>query len=82
MGCTGKPLRVLKNNKYLEMVTMQLQKNTWHEGILEEANVRGLVDKLPEMLKNYMNRFISCFQRSEQVFNVQSKYSTLMVSVH
>src|SRR5665647_514931 len=42
MGCTGKPLRVLKNNKHLERITMQLQKNTWHEGLLEEANVRGL----------------------------------------
>ena len=49
---------------------MQLQKNTWHEGIMEEANVRGLVDKLPEMLKNFMNRFQSCFQRSEQTFHV------------
>ena len=24
---------------------MQLQKNDWHEGIMEEANVRGVVDK-------------------------------------
>jgi len=69
MGCTGKPLRVLKNNQYLERITMQLQKNTWHEGLLEEAKVRGLVDKLPEMLKNFMDRFLGCFQRSEQTFN-------------
>jgi len=49
---------------------MQLQKNTWHEGIMEEANVRGLVDKLPEMLSNFMDRFQSCFQRSEKTFNI------------
>ena len=70
MGCTGKPLRVLKNNQHLERITMQLQKNTWHEGIMEEANVRGIVDKLPEMLMNFMDRFQSCFQRSEQTFNI------------
>ncbi|MBE3101282.1 MAG: IS701 family transposase [Firmicutes bacterium] len=70
MGCTGKPLRVLKNNKHLERITMQLQKNTWHEGLLEEANVRGIVDKLPEMLIKFMEPFQSCFQRSEQIFNL------------
>src|SRR5680860_940915 len=70
MGCTGKPLRVLKNNKHLERITMQLQKNTWHEGLLEEANVRGIVDKLPEMLMKFMDPFQSCFQRSEQIFNL------------
>lgn len=71
IGCTGRPHRVLKkNNKYLGMVNMQLQKNDWHEGIMEEANVRGVVDKLAEMLKNFMNRFESCFHRSEQTYNV------------
>ena len=71
IGCTGRPHRVLKkNNKYLGMVNMQLQKNDWHEGIMEEANVCGVVDKLAEMLKNYMDRFESCFNRSEQTYNV------------
>ena len=48
---------------------MQLQKNTWHEGILEEAKVRGFVDKLPDMLNNFMSRFVDCFQRSEQILH-------------
>lgn len=57
---------------------MQLQKNTWHEGLMEEANVRGLVDKLPEMLVNFMNRFQSCFQRAEQTFNVNVYIKVLL----
>lgn len=74
IGCTGRPVRPIrvlkKNNKYLGMVNMQLQKNDWHEGIMEEANVCGVVDKLAEMLGNFMNRFESCFHRSEQTYNV------------
>jgi len=71
MGCTGRPHRVLKkNNKYLGMVSMQLQKNDWHEGIMQEANIRGVVDNLAEMLKKFMNRFEGCFNRSEQTYNV------------
>ncbi|MCR6546589.1 IS701 family transposase [Dehalobacterium formicoaceticum] len=73
MGCTGrhKPLRVLKkSNKYLEMVSMQLQKNTWHEGILEEAKVPDIIDKLPEMFNNYINRFADCFKRAEPIANL------------
>ena len=69
MGCTGKPLRVLKINKHSERIIMQLQKNTWHKGLLEEANIQGLMDKLPDMLKNYMDRFEGCFRRSEQTFH-------------
>jgi len=69
IGCTGRPHRVLKENKYLEMVNMQLQKNDWHEGIMEEANVRGVVDNLAEMLKNFIKRFEGCFYRTEQTFN-------------
>ncbi len=71
MGCTGKPLRVLKtkNNNYLEMLSMQLQKNTWYEGILEEAKIHGFVDQLPGMFNHYMNRFLDCFKRSEQVLH-------------
>jgi len=69
MGCTGKPLRVLKENKHSERITMQLQKNTWHEGLLEEANVRGLVDQLPDMLQTFLDRFLGCFRRSEQTFH-------------
>lgn len=72
MGCSGKhkPLRVLKkSNKYLELVSMQLQKNIWHEGILEEAQVPGIMDKLPEMFNNYMNRFVDCFKRAEPIFH-------------
>ena len=68
MGCTGKPLRVLKkSNKYLELVSMQLQKNTWHEGILEEAEVPGMIDKLPEMFNHYVSRFVDCFKRAEPI---------------
>jgi len=37
---------------------------------MEEANVRGVVDKLAEMLKNFMGRFENCFHRSEQIYNV------------
>lgn len=73
MGCTGKhkPLRVLKKSKkYLEMVSMQLQKNTWNEGILEEAKVPDIIDKLPEMFNNYMNRFVDCFKRAEPISNL------------
>lgn len=69
MGCTGKPLRVLKTKNYLEMVSMQLQKNLWHEGILEEANIHGFVDKLPDMFNQFMNRFVDCFKRSEQILH-------------
>lgn len=69
MGCTGSPLRVLKTNNYAEWITMQLQKNTWSEGIIEEANIRGLMDKLPDMLHNFMDRFTGCFRRSEQTFH-------------
>lgn len=69
IGCTGKPLRVLKPKKYLEMVSMQLQKNLWHEGILEEANIHGFVDKLPDMFNQFMNRFVDCFKRSEQIIH-------------
>lgn len=70
MGCSGKPLRVLKNNKHLERITMQLQKDTWHEGLVKEANIRGIMDKLPEMLIKFMEPFQSCFRRSELVFNL------------
>src|SRR5665648_1067286 len=69
MGCTGKPLRVLKTKKRSERIIMQLQKNTWHEGIIEEANVRGIMDKLPDMLCDYMDRYMDCFRRSEQTFH-------------
>jgi len=71
MDCTGNPpLQVLKNNdKYLEMVSMQLQKNNWHEGILEEAKIQGFVDKLPDMFNNFMIRFVDCFKRSEQIIH-------------
>ena len=76
MGCTDKPLRILqKSNKYLELVSMQLQKNTWHEGILEEAEVPGMIDKLPEIFNNYMSRFVECFKRAEPIahFHVYMK---------
>ena len=69
IGCTGKPLRVLKTKNYLEMVSMQLQKNLWHEGILEEANIHGFVNKLPDMFNQFMNRFVDCFKRSEQILH-------------
>ena len=78
MGCTGKPLRVLKPNKHAERITMQLQKNTWHEGIIEEANVRGLMDKLPDMLQTFMDRFTGCFRRSEQTFHANVYVKGLM----
>lgn len=67
IGCTGRPYRVL--NKNLEMVYMQLQKNDWYPELLEEAKIKDAVDQLPEMLKNHMERFQSCFNRSEQEFN-------------
>ena len=57
---------------------MQLQKNTWHEGIIEEANVRGLMDKLPNMLQTFMDRFLGCFQRSEQIFHANVYVKGLM----
>ncbi|HVI41545.1 MAG TPA: IS701 family transposase, partial [Anaerovoracaceae bacterium] len=72
MGCSGKqkPLRILKkNNKYLERVSMQLQKNIWYEGILEEAEVPGMIDKLPEIFNDYMSRFVDCFKRAEPIAN-------------
>lgn len=79
MGCSGKPLRVLKkSNKYLEMVSMQLQKNTWHEGILEEAKVPGIIDKLPEMFNNYMNRFVDCFKRAEPISHLYAYMKGLL----
>jgi SRSO17 transposase len=81
MGCTGKhkPLRVLKkSNKYLEMVSMQLQKNIWHEGILEEAKVPGIMDKLPEMFNNYMNRFVDCFKRAEPISHLYAYMKGLL----
>jgi SRSO17 transposase len=70
IGCTGRPCRVLKKiNKPLEMVYMQLQQNDWHPGLLEEARIKDVAGQLPEMLKAHMERFQSCFQRSEQEFN-------------
>jgi len=81
MDCTGKhkPLRVLKKSKkYLEMVSMQLQKNTWHEGILEDAKVPDIMDKLPEMFNNYMNRFVDCFKRAEPISNLYAYMKGLL----
>jgi len=69
LGCIDKPLRVLKNQKYLEMVSMQLQKNIWHEKILEESNIPGFLKELPNMFNQFMGRFVDCFNRSEQFFN-------------
>lgn len=70
IGCTGRPCRVLKKiNEPLEMVYMQLQENDWHPGLLEEAKTKDIAEKLPELLKNHMERFQSCFHRSEQEFN-------------
>lgn len=78
MGCTGKPLRVLKTKKRSERIIMQLQKNTWHEGIIEEANVRGIMDKLPDMLCDYMDRYTDCFRRSEPTFHANVYVKGLM----
>ena len=69
IGMIGKPPRVLKINQPLEMVYMQLQQNDWHPKLLEEANIKDIAAQLPEMLKNHMERFHGCFQRSEQEFN-------------
>ncbi len=71
IACTGRPCRVLKKwHKPLEMVyNMQLQKNSWNENIIKEANISGIVDNLSNMLKTHMERFKSCFQRTEQEFN-------------
>ena len=57
---------------------MQLQKNTWHEGLLEEGKVKDLMDKLPEMLRNFTDRFLGCFQRSEQTFNANAYLKGLL----
>jgi SRSO17 transposase len=70
MGCTGRPRRILKKwQKPLEMMDMQLQKNNWHSELLNEANAKGVVSKLANMLKSHMKRFKSCFYRIEQEFN-------------
>jgi len=69
IGCTGRPDRVLKKPKPREMVKVQLQTNDWNEQLIEEAKVKEVVDKLPEMLQNHMKRFQGCFSRSEQEFN-------------
>lgn len=69
IGIAQRPGRVLKTNPRLEMFYMQLQKNTWHPGLLEEANVKDVADRLPEMLQGHMGRFQDCFGRSEQEFN-------------
>jgi SRSO17 transposase len=70
IGCTGRPRRILKKwHKPLEMIYMQLQKNNWHSELLNEANAKGVVSKLANMLKTHMKRFESCFYRVEQEFN-------------
>lgn len=70
IGCTGRPRQILKKwHKPLEMIYMQLQKNNWHSELLDEANAKGIVSKLAQMLKTHMKRFSSCFQRIEQEFN-------------
>ncbi len=66
---TEKPLQALKSQIYLEMVKMQLQTNDWHEGILESTKVSDFVNKLPEMLTDYLKDYQDCFNRKEQAAN-------------
>lgn len=78
IGNSNRPPQVLKYQKYLEMVEMQLQTNDWHEGILEEANVEDFAQKLPTMLKEYLEEYQMCFKRAEQAFNANIYIKGLM----